>query len=587
MVARLEVQGGVLRLTGSVTNPLMTKALREYDIEPVTGAPRALFRTIGPFASNIAMTVRKASELGANGIPLSVGCFTTDQAADPQINKYKSEISLIFDTALAGAKNLHVSPTALAARDCGAWPWTEVGPGSSGGYAISGSISRDREWVLVTLVFRFGIHRTTLILPDLRLNSSAAFDYRAVMKHAKLVTTYLDNVLDLFDRNRLEEFAALDSDQLIALAKADLGKSETGDYAAMFLRAATLKAPDNAEALFLFGKVNFNNGDDEAAIENLEAAIRTGWSEADSAPLLKELYIRTRADTKARHVCEKFMSKSPTGARDRCFGDVAFSQNKLEDAEAAYATALAEAPEDPLNSYSMGLLKERTKQPDIALTYYYVALGHNFAPAKYQIGQIKLETAATAYGKTEFGVAIEEITDAITVSPHWRMYSFRALAYEMQADTSLQPNGSADYLQAMADYKTAAQLAGNLDEILDLDPWLIPNWAELLVVNGQFEEARRLITTLTPKLNSETKIRFGADWKSIKFIDGYIELVAASLMGEDTKVMEAILRKSIADLNLKSLNWSFSLMRRFLKERAADPLLFQFIYDFEQAKSRS
>jgi hypothetical protein len=133
----------------------------------------------------------------------------------------------------------------------------------------------------------------------------------------------------------------------------------------------------------------------------------------------------------------------------------------------------------------------------------------------------------------------------------------------------------------------AAELAGSLDVILDLDPWLIPNWAELLVANGQFQEARQLLAALTPKLSPETKIRYGADWRNIKFLDGYIELIAANLMGEDTKVREQVLRTSLTDLNLKSLNWSFDLIRRFLKERAADPSLLQLIDDVEQKKSKS
>ena len=73
-----------------------------------------------------------------------------------------------------------------------------------------------------------------------------------------------------------------------------------------------------------------------------------------------------------------------------------------------------------------------------------------------------------------------------------------------------------------------------------------------------------MVSDIIPKLNPETKVRYGTDWRQIKFVCAYIDFTAAALMGEDTQVTEALLNSTMYEVDMKRLGWGFATMRKFL-----------------------
>jgi tetratricopeptide (TPR) repeat protein len=522
---RVEVQGISIRLGGSVINPAMTKALGEVDVEPVEGDARAVIRLLEPFAENIAAVARKLSQQPAERpFALTVGCFSVFGLTSAQAKTYVSELPVIIELSLSEAKNIRVRSRSLEHPRCdpkdgdvAKKDWEEDG-------VIEGKIAVEETITSIKPQFRLNTNNVTIALPSLEVEASKPVDYRKLIRYGAHLASYLDVVLSHFDRTRLGAFARMEPKELLVRGHELLRSGDKDlDYAAVLVETAYLRSPTNAEAAFLLGKLESKRGEDAAAVIHINSAIKLGWNKTEAAQLLNDLYVRNRSYGKAREVCERLIQLSQIAERSRCFGDVSFAEGKLEDAEAAFATALAEDPGSAENLYAMGLLKQTQKDTSSALLYYTRAAEQaGFEPAKIQIARLRQSEAVEAADMGQYEMAIERINRAIESYPSWQMYDLRGQYEAEVGDKSFQRDGQTDYKEAILDYTRAIQLAGDVDEILYVSPWLIPNLAELLVVTGSFQEARDRVSDLIPKLGDGKRARYNGT------LAGNIDLHASS-----------------------------------------------------------
>jgi len=137
-------------------------------------------------------------------------------------------------------------------------------------------------------------------------------------------------------------------EKLIASAKEFLAKKELRS-AAIQLRNALQKAPENAEARYLFGTTLLDAGDPVSGEKELRRALEYGYSpDAVYPPLARALLEEGAADKVIAELGDKRLS-DPTAHAELLglVGDAYLRTGKLKEARVWYEAALKASPESP------------------------------------------------------------------------------------------------------------------------------------------------------------------------------------------------------------------------------------------------
>jgi tetratricopeptide (TPR) repeat protein len=211
-------------------------------------------------------------------------------------------------------------------------------------------------------------------------------------------------------------------------------------------------------------------------------------------------------------------------------GQIAETENNFAEAEEFYKKARALAPESREITSRLGMLYERK--------------------------------ATEEARKPNHQEAIEQLTKAIEISPSVRRYYDRAVEYLQFYSAS--DDRSPGYRLASVDFQFALDIARRDRAILAQFPWLMPNLAETLIFEGNFEQAKNVTQQLFLALASDAAIRPSSNPREIRLIAAFLNAAAEML---DTGVAEKefyLLENAALGMERARLSWSFADMLAYL-----------------------
>lgn len=563
--ARLEAQGGRLQLSGSLSPLPSVQGKTDIDVEPVMTDYQNLFSAVGEFANNISTAINKEHGGGKPKVRVAVGCFSSSDISDVGVLQYLNKLPVILSAHLTDGERFDGVAVTPSFEECERKPLVkDLILRLKTNAVIMGTISKSDKLLIVQPILLGNEPSEKLPLPELRLEANGSLDSRQAAAYITKVVAYLDGVLSKIGSSQFQEFSSLSADALVQMARAQQDNREVADtqYAVALLETAIQKAPSSSEAYFLLGKLKYDAHDDSVAIPLVESSLKLGWNADESRALLKRLYLRNHMFVEARNLCN---AQSDSGSKNRCIGDTFLSERKLDEALAAYSASVRDAPEIALGWYQLGLVQEARKDVGDAFKQYSTALAKdsNFYPAKERLALLKFSLGGEAFEQKNYSSARNYYTESLSYVPLPITYFRRALTY-IETGDSQDVGRDYYYKMAISDFNAAKDLLGDIESVISVEPWLIPNVAELEVVVGNLADARQILAATTPRLNPDAKLRYGADWRLVKFICNYIDFAAATLLGEDVQASEAVLQSAMSEVDLRKSGWDFGTMRKFL-----------------------
>ena len=569
---RIEARNGTLQLGGSLSTVESQRAADDIDVEPTKAEGRDLFRAIGVFANNIATVIKKLDEPYQQNIyNIVAGCFSPlEDDVDPVSLEYAARLPMTIGAYLTGGKQFIGHSETPKWNECKSKPSAnQVIQELHSDAVVGGVINKSGNLVIVQSMLQGKQAWEYLPLPALRVDAAVPFDSKRALAYSKRIVAYLDGILGKIGSSDLQTITELPVAELLSKARRFIDSKEDGErlYAAALLELAIIRAPSTSEPYFLLGELRYRQKEDEEAVELLKTALAFDWEVTRSGTLLKQLYLRNGLYENARKLCGEISLAQDAGAKNRCLGETYLVERDLDRAFAAYSSAVSEAPNVPDGFYNLGLIEEARKDTDKAIEYYSRALliDKNYDPAKGKLATTRYAQGIQAIGEEKYSAALEYFSEALNFSSSPLIYFQKGVAYAGLGD--LESDGKENYTKAINNFKEARDQLEDVEATLLWLPWLIPDLGELLIVVGEPNEARDWVRAIIPRLNSDAQVRYGTDWRLIKLICDYIEFSAATIMGEDTRVTEKLLRSVMYEVDLKKLGWSFGTMRKYLESK--------------------
>lgn len=334
------------------------------------------------------------------------------------------------------------------------------------------------------------------------------------------------------------------------------------DAAEIVLERAKSKVPREPQSYLLLAE----SLADRARFKDAAATLSSGLKEASERKALyialAQNFVRAENLPAARQAYEDGLSERVLAEEEALLGIAktyvagrasAGSQEKAME----YALAAAEKnPSSPEGYFLAGRIAELEGKFEQAEKYYQDAW--RITPASKEISSrlSRLYERRVAKEREEgrFDSAIRYLTKSIDLSPTISKYFDRAQSYL----------DAKDYASASADYRAALQIARREDMVLGQFPWLLPNLAESLILEGKFQQAKEVARELFMNLGDDSAIRSSIDSKDVRLVTAFLNAVAEILdTGRADK--EIYLLENLAlGVDYKRLAWSFDDMKHYL-----------------------